>query len=145
MDKLKAPTLDEALEGQQKMSMEKLTQAVEAENLGFYRNAAEQLLEEHDAITLVSAALKLFTKEPDETPIRLTEESPMHSRRDRGGNRGGGDRNRGGGDRNRGGGQGGSKGNWSKRPSGKPGTGSGSRDASAKRQGFKRSSRKERV
>jgi len=145
MDKMKAPTLDEALEGQQKMSMEKLTQAVEASNLGFYRSAAEQLLEEHDAITLVSAALKLFTKEPDETPIRLTEEAPMHSRRDRGGNRGGGDRNRGGGDRNRSGGQGGSKGNWSKRPSGKPGSGSGSRDASAKRQGFKRSSRKERV
>ncbi|WP_096155888.1 MULTISPECIES: DEAD/DEAH box helicase [Bacillus] len=145
MEKMKSPTLDEALEGKQKLSMEKLTQALGSENLNYYRTAAEQLLEEHDSMTLICAALKLLTNEPDMTPINLTEESPL-----RGGGRGG-DRGGRGGDRSRGGkgGQGGGKGGqWNKRSN------SGDRDrkssdrggaSNSKRQGFKRSSRKEKV
>ena len=32
------------------------------------------MLEENDASTVIAAVLKMFTKEPDTTPIKLTEE-----------------------------------------------------------------------
>lgn len=127
MERMKAPTLDEALEGKQKVSMEKLTAAIEGDNLNYYRNAAEQLLEEHDSVSLICAALKVLTNEPDQTPVKLTEESPVYRKdsrdnRSRGGSGGKGKNN-----------------NWSKRPSNNKPSGN-------KRQGggYKRS-RKERV
>ncbi|MCA1032955.1 DEAD/DEAH box helicase [Bacillus timonensis] len=100
MDRLTPPTIDEALEGQQKLTIEKLLSAIETENISFYKRAAEELLEEHDSVSVVAAAIKLMTKEPDATPVKLTAEAPVvkRERRDRSG---GGDRNRGGGDRNR--------------------------------------------
>ena len=39
--------------------------------------AAAELLEDHDAVTVVAAAIKMATKEPDDTPVRLTDEAPM--------------------------------------------------------------------
>ncbi|MDX5474707.1 MAG: DEAD/DEAH box helicase, partial [Bacillaceae bacterium] len=147
MDRMKPPTLDEALEGKQKLSMEKLTQAVDAENLNYYRNAAEQLLEEHDSMTLICAALKILTNEPDMTPINLTDEAPL--RGGKGGRGGGGDRGGRGGDRSRGGkgGQGGKSGQWNKRSNSgdRKFSDRGGASNSSKRQGFKRSTRKERV
>lgn len=108
MERLVPPTLDEALEGQQKVTIEKLIATIENENISYYKRAAEELLEEHESVSVVAAAIKMMTKEPDKTPIQLTEEKPMVSKRDR--NRGGGDRNRSGGggykggrDQNRGG------------------------------------------
>ncbi|WP_078543061.1 DEAD/DEAH box helicase [Litchfieldia alkalitelluris] len=118
MERLTPPTLDEALEGQQKMTIEKLTSTIANENISYYKRAAEELLEEHDSVSVVAAAIKMMTKEPDETPIKLTEEAPLRSKRERsggagGGGRGGDGRNRykggqqqgksrsGGGDRNR--------------------------------------------
>ncbi|MFC4322051.1 DEAD/DEAH box helicase [Litchfieldia salsa] len=93
MERLTPPTLDEALEGQQKMTIEKLTNTIANENISYYKRAAEELLEEHDSVSVVAAAIKMMTKEPDETPIKLTEEAPMRSRRERSdGNRGGGNR-----------------------------------------------------
>jgi ATP-dependent RNA helicase DeaD len=88
MDRMKAPSLDEALEGQQRLAMEKLTNILQSQNLSFYRQAAEELLEEHDSLSVVSAAIKLLTKEPDTTPVQLTAEAPVTSKRDRGGSRG---------------------------------------------------------
>lgn len=83
MDKMKPPTLDEALEGQQKAVLEKILQSIEANNLQFYKQAAEELLEQQDATTVVAAVLKMLTKEPDTTPVKLTEEKPLPSKRDR--------------------------------------------------------------
>ncbi|MFC3882477.1 degradosome RNA helicase CshA [Bacillus songklensis] len=83
MDRMKAPTLDEALEGQQRLAMEKLTNVLQSQNLSFYRQAAEELLEEHDSLSIVSAAIKLLTKEPDTTPVQLTAEAPMPGKRER--------------------------------------------------------------
>ncbi|WP_418909854.1 DEAD/DEAH box helicase [Bacillus pinisoli] len=77
IDKMKAPTLDEALEGQQKMTIEKLLSTMETSNLSFYKRTAEELLEEHDSVTIIAAALKLMTKEPDSTPVKLTSEPPL--------------------------------------------------------------------
>nr|5IVL_A Chain A, DEAD-box ATP-dependent RNA helicase CshA [Geobacillus stearothermophilus 10]5IVL_B Chain B, DEAD-box ATP-dependent RNA helicase CshA [Geobacillus stearothermophilus 10] len=60
MERMKPPTLDEALEGQQRIAIEKLLNVVETENLSFYKRAAEELLEEHDSVTIVAACLKML-------------------------------------------------------------------------------------
>lgn len=83
MDRMKPPTLDEALEGQQKAVLEKILQSIEANNLQFYKQAAEELLEQQDATTVVAAVLKMLTKEPDTTPVKLTEEKPLPSKREK--------------------------------------------------------------
>lgn len=83
MEKMKPPTLDEALEGQQKAVLEKILQSIESNNLQFYKQAAEELLEQQDAATVVAAVLKMLTKEPDTTPVKLTEEKPLPSKRER--------------------------------------------------------------
>ena len=88
MEKMKTPTLTEALEGQQKAVTEKITNTIENQDLSLYLSQAEELLQKHTAVDLVAAMLKSMTKEPDQTPIKLTEESPSPMRRDR--NRGGG-------------------------------------------------------
>jgi len=83
MERMKAPTLDEALEGQQRAVVDKIVQTIESNNLHYYKAAADELLEANDATTVVAAVLKMLTKEPDTTPVKLTEESPLPSKRDR--------------------------------------------------------------
>ncbi|MGG4266390.1 DEAD/DEAH box helicase [Peribacillus simplex] len=85
MEKLKTPTLTEALEGQQKAVTEKILNTIENDDLTLYLGQAEELLQKHSAADLVAAMLKSLTKEPDQTPIKLTEESPSPMRRNRGG------------------------------------------------------------
>ncbi|MTH55176.1 DEAD/DEAH box helicase [Bacillus mangrovi] len=90
MDKMNAPTLDQALEGQQTMTAEKIRSLIEEGNLSYYSKAASQLLEEFDAESVVAAVIKLMTKEPDQTPIKLTDEPPAFSKRGGGGKGSGG-------------------------------------------------------
>ncbi|MGJ7913440.1 DEAD/DEAH box helicase [Neobacillus sp. LXY-1] len=94
MERMKPPTLDEALEGQQRAVVDKILQTIEANNLQYYKAAAEELLETNDAQTVVAAVLKMLTKEPDTTPVKLTEEQPLPSRKERKPNDRGGDRRR---------------------------------------------------
>ena len=42
---------------------------------------AEELLTNIDSVALVAAAIKLLTKQPDVTPVRITEEMPNFRRR----------------------------------------------------------------
>ncbi|MEG0471762.1 MAG: DEAD/DEAH box helicase, partial [Solibacillus sp.] len=93
----------------QEDAMKNLVNLVQNEDISKYRELAAQLLENNEALDLVAAALKSITKEPDATPISLSEERPLPMRRDRsnGGGRGGSDRgrsSRGGNDRRGGGG-----------------------------------------
>ena len=106
MTPLKPPTADEALVGQQEVAVQQLKEIVEKNHLSTYRAMAEELLKDTDAIDLVAAALKSLTKEPDDTPIKISEERPLPMRRGGGGGRGngggrGGNRNFRGGNRNR--------------------------------------------
>lgn len=82
MEKMAAPTLDEALEGQQKAVVDKILATIDTNNLQYYKRAATELLESNDAQTVVAAVLKMLVKEPDQTPIKLTEEV-SHVKRDR--------------------------------------------------------------
>jgi ATP-dependent RNA helicase DeaD len=75
------PTLHDAFAGQQRMTMEKILKTMEEDDTLRYREMAAELLEEHDSVSLLSAALKLLTKEPNMTPVRLTEESPLRIRK----------------------------------------------------------------
>lgn len=77
------PTVTEAIEGQQRLTIEKLMQAVEAGDTRQYKELAEGLLEVTDSVSLLSAALKLLTKEPDITPVKITEEGPLRVRKPR--------------------------------------------------------------
>ncbi|HCX78766.1 MAG TPA: DEAD/DEAH box helicase, partial [Firmicutes bacterium] len=68
------PSLVDVLKGQQHLAAEKMLEALDAGATGHYREMAGKLLEENDSLSLVAAALKLLTKEPDRTPVRITEE-----------------------------------------------------------------------
>ncbi|MBS4178619.1 DEAD/DEAH box helicase [Lederbergia citrea] len=94
MQPMRPPTWDEALEGQQRITMEKLEEAIKEGSVDEYRQVANELLAEHvDAVTVIAAALKVLTKEPDKTPVHITEERPLPQKRDHY-QGGGGDRNR---------------------------------------------------
>lgn len=75
------PTISEAKEGQQRIAMEKLLRTADLDEIGPYKRLAEGLLEEADSVTLLSAALKLLTKEPNTTPVRLTAEAPLRTKK----------------------------------------------------------------
>lgn len=75
------PTISEAMEGQQKVAMERLLQAVEAGEFDHYKRLAKDLLEENDSVSLVAASLKLLAKETSSAPVQLTEEAPVRVKR----------------------------------------------------------------
>lgn len=80
MVRMPVPTVTQAIEGQQRLAIERLLNQVEEGSLEAYRVRAEELLTETDSVALLSAALKLLTKEPDTTPIKITEEAPLRTR-----------------------------------------------------------------
>ncbi|MEK5381016.1 DEAD/DEAH box helicase [Niallia sp. FSL W8-0635] len=109
MTKKPIPSLTDVLAGNQQATINKITKTVEENEYAEYKRVAEGLLEETDSVTLLSAALKLLTKEPDATPVRLTAVEPLRSKKkdnrsggggnrrrrsDRGGERGGYDKKR---------------------------------------------------
>lgn len=75
------PTLSDVIEGNQREAIENLRNAAAGEGLETYREIAEELLNDYDSISLVSAAIKLLTKQPGVTPVRITEEKPNFRKR----------------------------------------------------------------
>ncbi|MGI6702560.1 MAG: DEAD/DEAH box helicase [Clostridia bacterium] len=76
------PTVNEAIEGQQQLAVDRLLKVVaDKKGIGAYKELAKGLLETEDSVTLLSAALKLLTKETDTTPVILTDERPKHSKK----------------------------------------------------------------
>ena len=74
------PTITEAMEGQKNLTIESLLKVVAEENYQSYKGLAEDLLEETDSVTLLAAALKMLTKEPNVAPVQLTEQAPLRIR-----------------------------------------------------------------
>lgn len=106
--------------------MEQLIEMTDKNNLGDYREFATQMLEKHDAVDLIAAALKTLTKEPEDVPVSISEERPLPSRG------GGGYKGKSGGSRS--GSGGGYKGNRSS-GSGRPASRGASSGASRRREG----------
>jgi ATP-dependent RNA helicase DeaD len=75
------PTPSDALAGLQQAVVNNLLEvAGQAENQA-YRALAKGLLDEYDSETLLAAALKIMTREPEEKPLPvLTEAPPIHVR-----------------------------------------------------------------
>ncbi|MBH0160846.1 MULTISPECIES: DEAD/DEAH box helicase [Fictibacillus] len=140
MVKRAIPSVSEAMEGQQQITLEKLMEVVEQDNFNGYKQTAVELLEENDSVTLLAAALKLLTKEPDMTPINLTDEPPLSVKKRRPNNRFSDRRRSGGGPKREGGGgrdnrrSGYSKGERSGSRDGGNRSSSGSRDQSYRSQ-----------
>lgn len=88
MTPLRPPTSDEALFEQKKMAVDALSEVVEQNNLEDYAGLAAQMLEKYEAKDIVAAALRSLTKDVDETPVQITEERPLPTRK--GSSRGGG-------------------------------------------------------
>lgn len=85
IQKRMAPSIDEVIEGQQQLAIQSIVDVVrgDKDDANKYRMSAEALLEEYDSLDLVAAAIKLLTKEPDTTPVNITEEAPLRVRRSR--------------------------------------------------------------
>ncbi len=83
MERKPVPTVTEAMEGQQRLVIEKLLEAAERGEFQAYKAMAGELLAEYDSVTLVAAALKMLTKEPDQTPVKLTEGPPLRVKKEK--------------------------------------------------------------
>lgn len=82
IERLPVPTLTDAVEGQMRSAADNLQRAIAEGGLERFLPWAEELMAETDSTTLLAAALKVMTREPDVTPIELTSESPVRTRRD---------------------------------------------------------------
>lgn len=125
MKRVVPPTNKEAQRGQQQVAVDNLLKTIGEKELNSYHDAANEILQEHDSMTVIAAALKMLTKERRDTPVSISSVQPIsvkkaqHSKGDNQGSnnkkfygkRGQGGRNQGGrnqGGRNR-------KGNFQKR------------------------------
>ncbi len=75
------PTINEAIEGQQRLIADKLIQIIENGGHLQYKELAGELIENTSATSMLAAALKLLTKEPDLTPVKISAEEPWPTKR----------------------------------------------------------------
>ncbi|MFS0593762.1 DEAD/DEAH box helicase [Cytobacillus horneckiae] len=100
MNKQPVPSFKDVLAGNQQATINRLMNTIDKNDYNDYKRIAETLLEDTDSVTLLSAALKLLTKDPDVTPVKITAVEPLRTKKPKSG--GGRDRKRYG-DRSRGG------------------------------------------
>ncbi|API91658.1 MULTISPECIES: DEAD/DEAH box helicase [Virgibacillus] len=77
MKRLTPPTNRDARKGQQQVTISKIMETIESKDLNAYHQAANQLLEDHDSVSVISAALKLLTKERKDTPVKISSVAPV--------------------------------------------------------------------
>src|SRR5690625_115128 len=96
MERMVPPTNQEAARGKQQATANSITKTIEKGELQEYNQTATELMEEYDSISVVSAALKLLTKERKDVPVRISSVQPISvkSGGGRGGRGGGRDSNR---------------------------------------------------
>jgi ATP-dependent RNA helicase DeaD len=81
INKKPLPSIAEAIEGKQKMTAERILDAMQSDAYGEFKGVAIQLLEQYDSVNLIAAALQLLTGEKKEIEIELTPEEPMRARK----------------------------------------------------------------
>ena len=79
IQKLPIPTSTQAIEGQQRLAVEKIVGLINEVDLTEFVGSAKSLIEEYDAVSLVAASLKLLSRETVEAEIKLTPEPPVGS------------------------------------------------------------------
>lgn len=79
---LKPPTAEEAFRGQVASAFNDINDMLADENNTRYEEAAEKLLQKHDATELVAALLNTITKDDaSSVPVKITPEKPLPRRR----------------------------------------------------------------
>ena len=81
ISKMAIPSMHDVLAGNQQVAINQLRETIEENKHQEYKRLAETLLDDMDSVTLLAAALKLITKEPDATPVRLTAVEPLRSKK----------------------------------------------------------------
>src|SRR5699024_6110621 len=87
IQRMMPPSNKEAQRGQQKVTVEKLLKRIKKKNLEAYHEAANELLDDHDSITVISAALSMLTQERTAAPVKLSGIQPIGVNKRGGGNR----------------------------------------------------------
>jgi len=77
MKRMAPPTYQEAKRGQQQAAADKLRKKIGQQGLQEYQETASELLEEHDSMTVVAAALKMMTKERRNAPVNISSVQPI--------------------------------------------------------------------
>nr|WP_275899578.1 DEAD/DEAH box helicase [Bacillus piscicola] len=75
------PTFAEALHVRHQQAVDNLLETVKHENYEELESAAKTLLNGHDPVTLIAAALKMNIKEPDQVSVKLTEEASLRPKK----------------------------------------------------------------
>lgn len=83
MNPMEAPSWDDALSGLQQAAVTELEEAIAKNEWAEYRSFAKEMLDQYGAEDVVAAALKLITKEPDRTPVHITNEAALPQKRDK--------------------------------------------------------------
>src|SRR5690625_546296 len=78
------PTNKEAERGKQQAAVEKIVRMIEKGELDGYKDTASEMLEEHDSVFIVSAALKLLMKERKNVPVQISSVQPISVKNNRG-------------------------------------------------------------
>lgn len=71
------PTPQDARRIMQQVAAKKLVNTVENENVNDFTEISAKLLEDHDSVHLVAAALKLLTKERKNVPVQISTVQPI--------------------------------------------------------------------
>lgn len=77
MKRLTPPSNKDALKGQQQASVERILKTLENSDVSAYHEAANDLLQEHDSISVIAAALKMLTKERKDVPVHISSIAPV--------------------------------------------------------------------
>lgn len=77
MKRMAPPTYQEAKHGQQQAAADKLRKKINQQGLQDYHETASELLQDHDSITVVAAALKMMTKERRNIPVNISSVQPI--------------------------------------------------------------------
>ncbi len=83
MSRQSPPTSSEVMAGNQEAIIHRVLNTIDKKEFGEYKHVAEKLLEEVDSVTLLSATLKLLTKESNMAPVQLTEVAPLRNEKEK--------------------------------------------------------------
>ncbi|MFB6466180.1 DEAD/DEAH box helicase [Cytobacillus sp. Hz8] len=81
--KRSVPSFRDVMAGNQQATINLLMKTIDRGEYTEYKRIAENLLDDIDSVTLLASALKLLTKEPDATPVKLTAVEPLRSKKPR--------------------------------------------------------------
>ncbi|MBO8156365.1 MAG: DEAD/DEAH box helicase [Bacillaceae bacterium] len=77
------PTVSDVIEENKQAAIEDIKKIAEKGEYHEYKQIAENLLEDVDSVTALASALKLLTKKPDVTPVKLSEVPPIRVRKNK--------------------------------------------------------------